>query len=68
VAAGKGDRTVNALLVMLVIIGTAILGVALGVFSAYYALTGLLAACNPSRPSVRTGAVLVPQQITASGD
>lgn len=58
----------NALLIVLAIGSTAIIGVALGVFSAYYALTGLLAACNPSRPISRTGPVLVPQQSSASGD
>ena len=58
----------NALLIALVIGLTAIVGVALGVFSAYYALTGLLAACNPSRTPIRSSAVLVPQQSSASGD
>ena len=58
----------NALLVVAAIGGTAIIGVALGVFSAYYALTGLLAACNPSRPRVRARPTLVPQQSSASGD
>ena len=58
----------NALLVIFAIGGTAILGVALGVFSAYYALTGLLAACNPARTPIRTGPILVPQQSSASGD
>ena len=58
----------NALLVVLAIGGTAIIGVALGVFSAYYALTGLLAACNPSRPLLPRSSVLVPQQSSASGD
>jgi hypothetical protein len=59
---------VNALLVVFAIGGTAIIGVALGVFSAYYALTGLLAACNPSRPTSRPNRVLIPQQSSASGD
>jgi hypothetical protein len=68
VAAVKGDNSVNALLVVAAIGGTAVLTVALGVFSAYYALTGLLAACNPSRPLLRQSAVLVPQQSSASGD
>lgn len=58
----------NALLIVLAIGSTAILGVALGVFSAYYALTGLLAACNPSRPMVRQGPTLVPQQSSVAGD
>lgn len=58
----------NALLIVLAIGGTAIIGVALGVFSAYYALTGLLAACNPSRPALRPRPVLVAQQSSASGD
>lgn len=59
----------NALLVVFVIVATAVIGVALGVFSSYYALTGLLAACNPSRPAEsRPNRVLVPQQSSASGD
>jgi hypothetical protein len=59
---------VNALMVVLLIGGTAIVGVALGVFSAYWALTALLAACNPSRPTTRVAPVLVPSQSSASGD
>jgi len=59
---------VNALLVVFVIVGTAIIGVALGVFSAYYALTGLLAVCNPSKSLPRRNPMLVPQQSSASGD
>jgi hypothetical protein len=64
----QGAETVNALLVVLLIVGTAIFCVALGVFSAYWAVTALLAACNPARPSARPNPVLVPRQISASGD
>lgn len=56
----------NALFVALLIILTSISCVALGIFSAYYAVTGLLAAMNPSRPEPVP--VLVAQQSQASGD
>jgi hypothetical protein len=58
---------VNALFVALLIIGTTLSSVGLGVLGTYCALTGLLTACNPSRPKealVR----LVPREISASGD
>jgi hypothetical protein len=57
----------NALLAALLIVGTAISAVALGVMGAYYAVTGLLAACNPSRPKAPL-ATLVPRQSSVSGD
>jgi len=59
---------VNALLVVLLIGGTALLSVAFGVFSAYWVVTRLLAVCNPSRPTTRPTPVLVPHQSSASGD
>jgi hypothetical protein len=59
---------VNALLIVLVIGATAILSVAFGVFSAYWVVTRLLEACNPSRPIPRPTAVLVPHQSSVSGD
>ena len=57
----------NALFVALLIIGTTASGVALGVFSAYCAVTGLLAALNPSRPPAPLRA-LMPSEGSASGD
>jgi hypothetical protein len=59
---------VTALLVALLVFTTAITCVALGVFGAYYAVTGLLAAFNPSRPPAALVAALVPRQSHASGD
>jgi hypothetical protein len=59
---------VNALLIVLLIGVTAILSVAFGVFSAYWVVTRLLEACNPSRPTRRPTPALVPQQSSASGD
>ena len=56
----------NALFVALLIILTSVSCVALGVFTAYYAVTGLLAALNPSRPE--RAPVLVAHQSSASGD
>ena len=58
---------VNSLLVVSVLCGTATSAVALGVYGAYLAVTGLLAACNPSRPTA-TLAALLPSQSHASGD
>lgn len=57
----------DALFVAFLVSSTAIVSVGLGVLGAYYAITGLLAAVNPSRPMhlVRT---LVPHQSPASGD
>jgi hypothetical protein len=60
-------RTVSALFVALLIGGTAILSVVLGVFGAYFAITGLLAAVNPAR-SFHPLAALIPHQSHASGD
>jgi hypothetical protein len=56
----------NTLFVALVTVGTTISCVVLGVFGAYCAVTGILAAFNPSRsPRVFT---LVPHQSQVSGD
>jgi len=46
---------------------TAIVSVGLGVLGAYYAITGLLAAVNPARPTPSLRA-LVPHQGQVSGD
>jgi hypothetical protein len=59
---------VNALLVALLVCATAVSSVALGVFGAYCAVTGLLATFNSSRRSMPALAKLVPRQIHASGD
>jgi hypothetical protein len=59
---------VNAFIVIILVCGTAISSVALGVFGAYCAVTGLLAACNPSRPSAAFAATLVPHQGHLAGD
>jgi hypothetical protein len=59
---------VNALIVVLLVCGTAISSVALGVFGAYCAVTGLLAAFNPSRPATAFAAALVPHQGHLAGD
>jgi hypothetical protein len=58
---------VNALLTAFVVSSTAILTVVLGVFGAYAAIAGVLAAINPSRPS-HVLAALIPHQSHASGD
>jgi hypothetical protein len=58
---------VDALLAAFLIGSTAILSVGVGVMGAYYAITAILAAFNPSRPS-RFLAPLAPQQSQASGD
>jgi hypothetical protein len=63
----QGFVIVNALLVALVTIGTAISCVVLGVFSAYGAVVGILSAFNPSRAS-NTLSALVPHQSQMSGD
>jgi len=63
----KGNRDVDALLAAFLISSTAILSVALGVMGAYYAITAILAAFNPTRPP-RFAAPLAPQQSQASGD
>jgi hypothetical protein len=57
---------VEALLAVFLVSGVAILSVALGVFSAYCAITSLLAAFNPAR-NPKPLATLVPQS-QASGD
>jgi hypothetical protein len=58
---------VDALFVAFLVGSTAILSVALGVFGAYYAISGVLAAFNPARPSHFLTA-LVTHQSQASGD
>jgi hypothetical protein len=58
---------VEALLAVFLVSSVAILSVALGVFGAYCAINGLLAAFNPTR-SPRPLAALVPTQSQASGD
>lgn len=56
----------NGLFVALLIIGTSLSCVALGIFSAYCAVAGLLAALNPSpRPVLAT---LMPNESSATGD
>ena len=57
-------QPVSALFVAFIVSTTAILSVILGVLGAYYAISAVLAAVNPTRPAhvLRT---LVPQQ---SGD
>ena len=57
----------NALFVAFLISSTAILSVVLGVFGAYCAIHGILAAVNPSRPANILSA-LVAHQSHASGD
>jgi hypothetical protein len=63
----KGNRTVDALFAAFLISSTAILSVGLGVLGAYYAITAILSAFDPARPS-RFLAALAPQQSHASGD
>jgi hypothetical protein len=58
---------VNALFVAFLVSSTAILTVVLGVFSAYCAISAILAAVNPARPS-NSFTALVPNQNPASGD
>jgi hypothetical protein len=58
---------VDALYIAVVVSGTAILSVGIGVFGAYWAISGLLAAVNPSRP-VASLSALVPNQGQVSGD
>ena len=57
----------NTLSVAFLLCSTAILAVILGVVGAYYAICGILAAVNPSRPS-NALAMLVTRQSHASGD
>ena len=57
----------NALFVALLTVGTSISCVVLGVFGAYAAVTGILAAFNPSRPE-RILPALVVNQTQLSGD
>jgi hypothetical protein len=57
----------NALFVVFLISSTAVLSVILGVFGAYWAISAVLAAVNPTRPS-NLLAALVPHQSQASGD
>jgi hypothetical protein len=63
----QGIIVVNALFIALVTIGTTISCVVLGVFGAYCAVAGILAAFNPSRAS-NTLSALVPHQSQVSGD
>jgi hypothetical protein len=58
---------VNALSVALLIGSTAILAVILGIFGAYCAICGVLAAVNPSRPS-HLLRELVPHRSNVNGD
>jgi len=58
---------VSALFAAFLISSTAILSVILGVLGAYYAISGVLAAVDPSRPSNVLRA-LVPHQNHVSGD
>lgn len=67
-AVGKGTGNVNALIVVLLVCGTTISSVALGVLGAYCAVTGVLAACNPSRPASAFAAALVPHPGHLAGD
>ena len=57
----------SALSVAFLVSSTAILSVILGVFGAYCAIRGVLAAVNPSRPSNVLRA-LVPHQGHINGD
>jgi hypothetical protein len=59
---------VNALIVALLLCGTAISSVVLGVFGGYCVLTGLLAALNPSRPASAFAAAFLPRQSHLAGD
>jgi len=63
----KGQFIVDALLIAFLVSSTAIVSVGVGVLGAYYAITGLLAAVNPSRPA-QLLQTLVPHQGPASGD
>jgi hypothetical protein len=58
---------VNALFVAFLLSSTALLTVVLGILGAYFAISGILAAVNPSRPS-NALAMLVSHQSHASGD
>jgi hypothetical protein len=58
---------VSALFAAFLISSTAILTVILGIFGAYCAISGILAAVNPSRTSSVLSA-LVAHQSPASGD
>jgi hypothetical protein len=66
-AAIQGLVNVNAVFVVFLIGGTAILSMCLGVLGAYYAISGLLVALNPARP-LHLLKALVPHQSQASGD
>ena len=57
----------DALFVAFLVSGTALVSVGLGVFGAYYAITGLLTAVNPNRPAPVMRA-LVPHESQAGGD
>ena len=57
----------NAIFAALLILTVAIASVVLGVFCAYCAISGLLAALNPSRPAPSM-AVLVPHESSAGAD
>jgi hypothetical protein len=63
----KDSGLVDALFVAFLVSSTALISVGLGVLGAYYAISGVLAAFNPSRPS-HFLAALVPTQSQASGD
>jgi hypothetical protein len=60
---------VSALFVAFLVSSTAILTVVLGVMGGYYAVSVILSAFNPSRPSKpSTLSAFVQQQSQASGD
>jgi hypothetical protein len=58
---------VSAIFVALLLGSTAILSVILGVFGAYCAINGILAAFNPSKPALFLRA-LIPTENQVSGD
>jgi hypothetical protein len=57
---------VNALFVAVILCGTAVSSVALGVFGAYCAVSSLITALDPAKPSPLFSAPLMPRQV--SGD
>jgi hypothetical protein len=63
----KDYHIVDALFAAFLISSTAILSVGLGVLGAHYAISAILAAFNPNRPS-RFLPALTPNQSQASGD
>lgn len=57
----------NAIIAALIILVAALGSVVLGVFCAYWAISGLLTALNPARPATAL-AVLVPRESSVGGD